>query len=164
MVPQCLTCCVSDKQIWLGNSTVTFPGGSVVRNPPANAGDARDTGSVPGSARSSVFLPGEFHGQRNPCGHKKSDTTEHALLLEQGNPGPSFLLSLKPQRVSSIESPHTHTHTHTHTSRPKAYSSCPERKDPILGPKALEICSQSSTPESWAVLFHCIFTTSLAYL
>ena len=113
MVPQCLTCCVSDKQIWLGNSTVPFPGGSVVRNSPANAGDARDTGSVPGSARSSVFLPGEFHGQRNPCGHKKSDTTEHALLLEQGNPGPSFLLSLKPQRVSSIESPPTPPPPHT---------------------------------------------------
>ena len=29
-----------------------FPGGSVVKNPPANAGDARDHGSVPGSERS----------------------------------------------------------------------------------------------------------------
>ena len=29
-----------------------FPGGSVVKNPPANTGDARDVGSVPGSARS----------------------------------------------------------------------------------------------------------------
>ena len=25
-----------------------FPGGSVVKNPPANAGDARDAGSIPG--------------------------------------------------------------------------------------------------------------------
>ena len=43
----------------------------VVKNPPANAGDIRDTGSIPGSGRSpgggngtpvagpSVFLPGE---------------------------------------------------------------------------------------------------------
>ena len=35
-----------------------FPGGSVVKNPPANAGDAGDTGSIPGSGRS----PGEGNG------------------------------------------------------------------------------------------------------
>ena len=29
-----------------------FPGGSVVKNPPANAGDAGDMGSIPGSERS----------------------------------------------------------------------------------------------------------------
>ena len=29
-----------------------FPGDTVVKNPPANAGDARDTGSIPGSGRS----------------------------------------------------------------------------------------------------------------
>ena len=29
-----------------------FPGGSVVKNPPANAGQARDVGSIPGSGRS----------------------------------------------------------------------------------------------------------------
>ena len=28
-----------------------FPGGTVVKNPPANAGDAGDTGSTPGSER-----------------------------------------------------------------------------------------------------------------
>ena len=32
-----------------------FPGDSVVKNPPANAGDARDSGSIPGSER----FPGE---------------------------------------------------------------------------------------------------------
>ena len=35
-----------------------FPGGSVIKNPPANAGDARVTGSIPGSGRS----PGGGHG------------------------------------------------------------------------------------------------------
>ena len=35
----------------------SFPGGSVVRNLPANAGDARDAGSVPGLGRS----PGGGH-------------------------------------------------------------------------------------------------------
>ena len=29
-----------------------FPGGVVVKNPPANAGDARDVGLIPGSGRS----------------------------------------------------------------------------------------------------------------
>ena len=35
-----------------------FPGGSVVKNPPVNAGDARDTGSILGSGKS----PGEGNG------------------------------------------------------------------------------------------------------
>ena len=35
-----------------------FPGGRVVKNPPASGGDARDVGSVPGSGRS----PGGGHG------------------------------------------------------------------------------------------------------
>ena len=29
-----------------------FPGGTVVKNPPANAGDAGDVSSIPGSGRS----------------------------------------------------------------------------------------------------------------
>ena len=49
----------------------SFPGGLVVKNPPANAGD---TGSVPGLERYPgegdgnplpIFLPGESHGQRS---------------------------------------------------------------------------------------------------
>ena len=45
-----------------------FPGGSVVKNTPANAGDARGMGLIPGSGRSPgecqpipVFLPGKSH-------------------------------------------------------------------------------------------------------
>ena len=48
----------------------------VVKNPPANAGDLRDTGLIPGSERSlgegqptPVFLPGESHGQRSLAGY-----------------------------------------------------------------------------------------------
>ena len=54
----------------------------VVKNPPANAEDIRDTGSIPGLGRSPgggipwrmawqptpVFLPGESHGQRSLMG------------------------------------------------------------------------------------------------
>ena len=35
-----------------------FPDGSVVKNPPANAGDLRDMGSIPGLGR----FPGKRHG------------------------------------------------------------------------------------------------------
>ena len=44
----------------------------VIENPPANAGDTRDTGSIRGlepwkrkRQLTPVFLPGEFRGQRN---------------------------------------------------------------------------------------------------
>ena len=50
-----------------------FPGSSVVKNPPANAGATRDPNSIPRLERSPggengnsppVFLPGKFHGER----------------------------------------------------------------------------------------------------
>ena len=64
-----------------------FPGGLVIKNPPANAGDM---GLIPGLGRSPrggdgdpilVFLPGKYHGQRSlvgysPRGCKESDMTE----------------------------------------------------------------------------------------
>ena len=52
-----------------------LPGGSVVKNPPVNTGDL---GSIPGSGRfswtkkwqsTSVFLPGESHGQKSLTGY-----------------------------------------------------------------------------------------------
>ena len=67
-----------------------FPGGSVVKKPPAKPGDAGDRGSIPGTRKA----PGEGSGyllhyscldhpmdQRNlagysPLDHKMSDTTE----------------------------------------------------------------------------------------
>ena len=66
-----------------------FPGGAAVKNPPANAGDARDVGSISGLGRSPGIGNGNPlqypclenpHGQRSlvgysPWGHKGSDTT-----------------------------------------------------------------------------------------
>ena len=65
-----------------------LPGGSVVKDPPANAGDVRDSGIILGSGTS----PGEGNGNplqysclENPmdigdwqatCSHKDLDTTE----------------------------------------------------------------------------------------
>ena len=61
----------------------------VVKNTLANAGDIRDSGSIPRSGRSpggrnsnhSSIIAGKSHGQRSlaghsPWGHKKSDATE----------------------------------------------------------------------------------------
>ena len=56
-----------------------FPGGSVVKNPSANAGDTRDSGLIPGSGRS----PGEGNG--NPLQYSCLDggawwATVHGVL------------------------------------------------------------------------------------
>ena len=58
----------------------------MVNNLPANAGDSRDAGLIPGSGRSlgvriwqlsPAFLPGKSHGQR---GGEESDTAEHTHM------------------------------------------------------------------------------------
>ena len=59
----------------------------VVKNLPADAGDIRDVGSIPGFGKipwrrawqpTSAFLPGESHGQRSLAGYgpwgRKSQT------------------------------------------------------------------------------------------
>ena len=45
------------------NKGRTLPGDSVVKNPPASAGNARDVGSIPGLERS----PGEGNGNPLQC-------------------------------------------------------------------------------------------------
>ena len=62
----------------------------VLKNPPASAGDIKDTGLTPGLGRwrrawqpTPVFLPGQSHGRRRlegygPEGCTESDTTEMA--------------------------------------------------------------------------------------
>ena len=59
-----------------------------VKNLPANAGDLRDTGLIPGKIPwrtkwqpTPILLPGKFHGQRSlvgysPWGRKELDTSE----------------------------------------------------------------------------------------
>ena len=72
-----------------------FSGGTVIKNPPANAGDARDMGSIPGSGKipwrrkwqsTPVLLLGKSHRQRSlvsytPWGHKELDMPEHIHIL-----------------------------------------------------------------------------------
>ena len=54
-----------------------FPGGSVVKNPPANAGETED----PLKEEMATHLPGKSHGPRNLAGYspwsrKESNMTE----------------------------------------------------------------------------------------
>ena len=63
-----------------------FPGGSVVKNPPANAGDTKDTSSIPGSERS----PGRGNGNplqysclENPMDRRAWWTTVHGVTKSQ---------------------------------------------------------------------------------
>ena len=67
-----------------------FPGGKMVKNLPAMQetqirSQRWEDPLENGMAYTSVFLPGEFHGQRSlgvysPCGHKQSDVTEWLTL------------------------------------------------------------------------------------
>ena len=66
-----------------------FPGFTVVKNLPVNAGDTRDIGLISGSGRSPwrrkcqptpVFLPGEVHGQRSLVGYSPWVTKSRTLL------------------------------------------------------------------------------------
>ena len=88
---RCNTPVIMGNNIFLLNICIEgFPGGAVVENPPANVGDARDAGSIPGSGRS----PGGGNGNALQCsclgnsrdrgawwatihGVTESDRTEH---------------------------------------------------------------------------------------
>ena len=70
----------------------------MAQNPPANAGDAKYSGSIPGLGRfpwgrkwqpAPVFLPEKSHGQRSlagysPWGRQQSDTTEQMHIAHGG--------------------------------------------------------------------------------
>ena len=86
-----ISCPIHPLLLLTSRYSLGFPGGAVVKNPPANAGDTRPT--MPGWGRSPrkkwwptpVFLPGKSHGQRSlvgysPWGCKESDTTEWLTL------------------------------------------------------------------------------------
>ena len=83
----------SEEQLWAESQHIFLKDfleysclGTVVKNSPAHAGDARDMGLIPGSGRSlgggqpnPVFLPEKSHRQRSlegysPNGHKQLDT------------------------------------------------------------------------------------------
>ena len=84
-----------------------FPGGTVEKNPPANAGDARNVGSVPGSKRS----PGVGTG----------NSFQYSYLENSMDRGAWWATIHRVTKSLTRLSVHTHTrmcactHTHTHT-------------------------------------------------
>ena len=78
----------------------------MIKNPPANAEDAGDSGSTPGSGGSpgggngnplQYFLPGEFHRQRSlagysPWGRKESDTGPRSALVHLWEISPILII------------------------------------------------------------------------
>ena len=100
--------------------------GLMIKNPPTNAGDAKDARLMPGWGRSPwrrkwqptpVFLPGESQGQRSlvgygPWGHKATKVTSHAHV-------PGQIQELKATSAASHKGfgipDFIHTHVHTHT-------------------------------------------------
>ena len=88
--------------MWVGRIytyTWGFPGGTVVENPPVNAGDTGDVGSVPGMG--------------SPL---EEEVVTHSSILAWKIPWteePGGLHSMGLQRVIHIHM-HIHTHTYTH--------------------------------------------------
>ena len=74
---------------------------SVVKNPLANAGDTRDSGSIPGSERS----PGVGNGK----------PLQYSCLENPMDRGAWQLQSVGRQESDTTECARAHTHTHTHT-------------------------------------------------
>ena len=76
----------SPRNLWRPSELLGFPGGSAVKNPPANTGDTRDTSSIPGLGRSleeeiathSSILAWKIPWAENPASpwDAESDTAE----------------------------------------------------------------------------------------
>ena len=70
---------------------MSFPDGSVVKNPPANAGDMGSTSGMgrspgEGNGNPSIVLPGKSHGQRSLGAAIHGVTrVEHGLALHNNN-------------------------------------------------------------------------------
>ena len=108
------------KKDWFftqAHAPVSFPGGAVVKNPPANAGDTRDVGSIPGSGRSPrvgngnsapVFLPEKFHGLRGhrvpyDWTHAPAHTHTHTRLVQiGGGSAPHCPLEMDPAEAAPL--------------------------------------------------------------
>ena len=78
-----------------------FPGGAVVKNPPAWARTAGDVGLIPGLGRS----PGIGNG----------NTLQNSCLENSIERGAWWATDHWAAKSNTTEHMHAHTHTHTHT-------------------------------------------------
>ena len=94
---------IAHRKIVKTKARQRFPGGTVVKNLPANAGDARDTGLIPELERSH----GEGNGHLLQCSYLENSMDREAWQATVHEVAKSRTQLSTPAR--------THTHTHTHT-------------------------------------------------
>ena len=88
---------------WTIEWLLGFPGGSMVKYPPASAGDAGDVGLIPGMERSPEGGNGnplQYSCLGNPMGRGAWWATVHGIIKSW-------------TQLSNWARTHTHTHTHT---------------------------------------------------
>ena len=81
MVQESYSVSILKKTGWCNLPMIVLMGRSMVKNPPANAGDSGDESLIPGLERSwrrkrqltPVFLPGKSHGQRSLTDYSPED-------------------------------------------------------------------------------------------
>ena len=97
---------------YIGKKHWGFPDGIVIKNPPANAGDIRDTSLIPQLG----WSPGEGNGNslQYPCLENSMDRGARSLT---GYSSWDFKESNMTERLSTHAHIHTHAHTHTHTTQ-----------------------------------------------
>ena len=113
----CELTCLRSMNIWWATRNLGFPGDSVAKNPPANAGD---TGSILGLGRSpgegNAGNPLQYSCLGNPKdrgawrGHKESDMTlqlnnnqKSATVKNKHFPGLLFIVRCLPNNIFKLE-------------------------------------------------------------
>ena len=129
-----------------------FPGGSVVKNPPANARDLSVVGSIPGSRRS----PGGGHG--NPLRYSWLENPMDRGAWMRSPACMSLGYSSCSHKESDMTKVRAHTHTHTHGNlQPKESGSRRDRTlnvDQVGWEWVSFWKSVLSNPTIWYVHFH----------
>ena len=110
-----------------------FPGGPVFKNPPANAGDIRDTGSIPGLGRSSGGGNGnplQYSCLENPMDRGAWWAMVHRIAKSW--------TQLKQLSTHTHPYPHSHTHICVYIYPPPHNS-----PDTTIFPRALQNSSDT---------------------
>ena len=110
---------------------LAFPGGSVVKNPPADAGDARDASLIPGLGRSpggASNNPLQYSYLKNSMGRGAWCAAVHGIAESR----------------TWLSTQHTHTHTH----RPQGVYA----NEVTLGGKRSGVWNVSSGPQEQGLL------------
>ena len=105
-----------------------FAGGSVVKNPPVNAGDKRGrfspwVGKIPGRRAwqpTPVFLPGEALGRRSLAGYRRvvGSALRRASVRHSGSDGEYTRYEETQQQVIHMPGSHTLKSQETHPESP----------------------------------------------